>query len=193
MTLTRLVCFWFGQSLSGFAEITMPRFVAFLRGVSPLNAKMPELKRCFEDAGFENVRTILFSGNVAFDVRESSDAAIERRAEAAMQKVLGRTFYTIVRPTAYLLELLATDPYADYEIPVRAKRVVSFLREGRRPMAPLPLAADDATVLCLNGREAFTAYVTSAKGPVFMKLIETAFGADVTTRTWGTVKKCAAA
>ena len=37
----------------------MPRFVAFLRGVSPLNAKMPELKLCFERAGFTNVRTIL--------------------------------------------------------------------------------------------------------------------------------------
>jgi len=26
----------------------MARYVAFLRAVSPMNAKMPELKRCFE-------------------------------------------------------------------------------------------------------------------------------------------------
>ena len=30
----------------------MPRYVAFLRGVSPMNAKMPELKAAFEAAGF---------------------------------------------------------------------------------------------------------------------------------------------
>jgi len=45
---------------------SMQRYVAFLRGVSPMNCKMPELKRCFEAAGFADVRTLLSSGNVAF-------------------------------------------------------------------------------------------------------------------------------
>ena len=76
----------------------MPRYVAFLRGVSPLNAKMPELKRCFENAGFTNVKTVLSSGNVVFDARAAAEATLERKAESAMHKVLGRTFYTIVRP-----------------------------------------------------------------------------------------------
>ena len=52
----------------------MPRHVALLRGVSPVDAKMPELKRRFEAAGFSNVRTILSSGNVAF-ARQVSYAA----------------------------------------------------------------------------------------------------------------------
>ncbi|MGC4085554.1 MAG: DUF1697 domain-containing protein [Vicinamibacterales bacterium] len=43
----------------------MPRYVAFLRGVSPTNASMPDLKRAFERAGFTDVKTILSSGNVA--------------------------------------------------------------------------------------------------------------------------------
>jgi hypothetical protein len=30
------------------------RYVALLRGVSPMNAKMPELARCFEAAGFSD-------------------------------------------------------------------------------------------------------------------------------------------
>ena len=39
-----------------------------------------------------------------------------------------------------------------------------------------------------------SAYVPSAKGPVFMALIEKTFGKDVTTRTWDTVRTvCAAA
>ena len=172
---------------------TMPRFVAFLRGVSPLNASMPALKACFEGAGFANVRTVLSSGNVVFDARSAAEAALERRAEAAMAAALGRSFYTIVRPTAGLAELLAADPYAGHALPPGAKRVVSFLREPREPKLALPLSADGASVLCLLGRQAYTAYVPSPKGPVFMKLIEAAFGTDVTTRTWDTVRKCAAA
>ena len=169
----------------------MPRYVAFLRGVSPLNAKMPELKRCFENAGFSNVRTVLSSGNVAFDARRASEASIERRAEASMQETLGRTFYTIVRPADSLRGLLESDPFAAHAVPPTAKRVVSFLREPNRAKLVLPIDADGAMVLSMVGREVFTAYVPSEKGPVFMKLIEKAFGTDVTTRTWETVKKCA--
>ena len=53
--------------------------------------------------------------------------------------------------------------------------------------------AGGARILGINGREIFTAYVPSPRGPVFMALIEKTFGKDVTTRTWDTVKKCAAA
>ena len=159
----------------------------------PTNAKMPELKHCFEQAGFTNVRTILGSGNVVFDARAASEASLERKAEAAMQATLGRSFYTIVRPADALRAMLASDPYAAFALPADAKRVVSFLREARKPKVPLPLEADGARVLSANGREIFTAYVKSEKGPVFMTLIEKAFGADVTTRTWDTIAKCAAA
>src|SRR6266581_4235379 len=81
-----------------FGRDVMPRYVAFLRGVSPLNAKMPELKHCFEEAGFTNVKTVLSSGNIVFDARTSKEATLERRAEAAMGAALSRSFYTIVRP-----------------------------------------------------------------------------------------------
>jgi uncharacterized protein (DUF1697 family) len=104
----------------------MPRYVAFLRGVSPMNAKMPELKRCFETAGFTDVRTVLASGNVAFGARAKSDTALAREIEAAMAKQLDRTFYTIVRPARVLRELLEADPYAAFRLPPNAKRVISF-------------------------------------------------------------------
>jgi len=171
----------------------MTRYVALLRGVSPLNAKMPALKRCFEEAGFANVRTLLSSGNVAFDARSAAGSALERRAEAAMQQHLGRSFYTVVRSSAQLQALLASDPFAGHALPRGAKRVVSFLRAAAEPAWPLPLSADGASVLRCIGREVFTAYVPGNKGPVFMKLIESAFGTEVTTRTWDTVARCAVA
>ena len=171
----------------------MPRYVAFLRGVSPSNANMPELKRCFEGAGFANVKTVLSSGNVVFDARAASEASLEKKAESSMQEILGRNFYTIVRSAESLRGLLETDPYADFALPANAKRVVSFLRQPHGSPLALPIEADGARILTMIGREVFTAYVPSEKGPVFMNLIQKAFGIDVTTRTWETVRKCASA
>jgi uncharacterized protein (DUF1697 family) len=61
------------------------RHAAFLRGVSPSNAKMPQLKACFERAAFTEVKTVLSSGNVVFSARAGPVASIESQAEAAMK------------------------------------------------------------------------------------------------------------
>src|SRR6266702_2543087 len=112
----------------------MPTYAAFLRGISPLNAKMSELRKCFEAAGFSNVKTVLGSGNAVFESRSRPRATLERQLEAAMEQ-------------------------------------------------------DDARILCVKGSEIYSAYVPSAKGPVFMHLIEKTFGKDLTTRTWDTIRK----
>ena len=171
----------------------MPRYVAFLRGVSPMNAKMPALKRCFESAGFTDIKTVLSSGNVAFNARAASQAALERKAEAAMAQQLDRTFLSIVRSADDLRGLLEADPFAALQLSTNAKRVVTFLREPPEAKLSLPIEVDGACVLAIKGREVFTAYVPNPRGPVFMTLIEKTFGTGVTTRTWDTVRKCAAA
>jgi uncharacterized protein (DUF1697 family) len=171
----------------------MPRYVAFLRGVSPMNAKMPELKRCFEAAGFSAVKTVLASGNVVFDARAGSERALASRIEAAMAEHLDRSFYTIVRSTKALAELIAADPYAAFHPPAEAKRVVTFLREPHKKPVSLPPEIEGVRMLAVAGTEIFTVYVPQPGNPAFMRLIEKTFGADITTRTWDTVKKCAAA
>ena len=171
----------------------MPRYVAFLRGVTPMNAKMAELKRCFEAAGFTDVKTVLASGNVVFGARAKPDKALARDIEAAMQKHIGRTFYTIVRPVSRLRELLETDPYAAFRLPANAKRIVTFLGEPNTGKSSLPIASDGVRILATNGSEVFTVYLPNPKGPVFMTMIGKAFGESVTTRTWDTVRKCAGA
>ena len=171
----------------------MRRYVAFLRGVSPMNAKMPDLKRCFEAAGFTDVKTVLSSGNVVFSARAAAASTLERKAETAMAKDLGRTFRTIVRPASALRKLLEADHYAASRVPANAKRVVTFLREPHKAKLSLPLETGGARIVAMNGCEVFIAYVPSPRGAVFMTMIEKTFGTDVTTRTWETIKKCAAA
>ena len=171
----------------------MRRYVAFLRGVSPMNLKMANFKRCLEIAGCNNVKTVLSSGNAAFDSPSKTAAVIERQIEAAFTRELGRFFYTIVRSVEELQDLIESDPYSQFDLPNNAKRVITFARKLSSPKSRLPIERDGAQILAVRGREAFSAYVPGPKGPVFMELIKANFGSDVTTRTWETVKKCAKA
>jgi uncharacterized protein (DUF1697 family) len=167
----------------------MPRYAAFLRGVMPMNAKMPELKQAFEAAGFTDVQTVLASGNVVFGARGVSIAALQSKAEAAMKARLRQAFLTIVRPMDALREMLESDPYRSFRLSGAAKRIVTFLREKPRKALSLPIEFEGARILAMRGGEIFSAYLPNPKGPVFMTLIEKTFGKDLTTRTWDTVAK----
>ena len=169
----------------------MKTYAAFLRGVSPMNARMPELKKAFEAAGFTDVRTVLSSGNVIFQARAAGARELEQRAELAMSRRIGRTFPTIVREVEALRVLLASDPWGRFELAAGSKRVVTFLRAVPRSLPALPVAEDGARILCLLGTEALSAYIPGPRGPTFMRLIERTFGEDVTTRTRDTVRKVA--
>jgi uncharacterized protein (DUF1697 family) len=165
------------------------RYAAFLRGISPMNAKMSELKGCFEAAGFTDVKTVLGSGNVVFSAPAAPEESLARVAEAAMMKKLGRTFLTIVRPVDALRAILASDPYREHGVSSRAKRVVSFVRAKPKAKLSLPIELDGARILSMKGGAIFSAYLPSPRGPVFMTLIEKTFGKEVTTRTWETLEK----
>src|ERR1043166_6491203 len=129
------------------------RYVAFLRGVMPTNAKMPALKRCFESAGFTDVRTVISSGNVVFTSQIKVVSEIERKAEAAMEKHLGRAFYAIVRAASALEKILRRDPYSRFELEEDPKRIVSFLRKPAKLATSLPIEVDGARILAMQGRD----------------------------------------
>jgi uncharacterized protein (DUF1697 family) len=165
------------------------RYVAFLRGVSPMNCKMAELKQSFERAGFEDVKTVLSSGNVVFGAR-GSEKLLAQKAEKAMLAHQGKSFFTQVRSVESLQQLLASDPYAAFQLKPGSKRVVTFLSEPLARKPALPVELDGARILAQRGDTVFTAYVKSPKGPVFMVLLERTFGKNITTRTWDTLGKC---
>jgi uncharacterized protein (DUF1697 family) len=168
----------------------MSRFyAAFLRGISPMNAKMPELKKSFEAAGFGDVATVLTSGNVVFSAKAASESALEKKAEKAMKATLGHSFLTIVRPIDALRAMLEREPHSSFRLAAGSKRIVTFLRQPSSTEVSLPITQDTARILRIDGATVFSAYVPSPRGPVFMTLIEKTFGKDLTTRTWDTVAK----
>lgn len=174
-----------------FLHASMPRYVAFLRGVGPLNARMSELKLSFESAGFEDVRTLLSSGNLVFSCKPSKEPQLARKAEAAMKAHLGRSFATIVRSATHLQELVNANPFDAFPLSPGAKPVVTFLQSAPTTLPALPIELEGACIHGVRGLEVLTSYVPNQNGPVFMLLLERTFGKGITTRTLGTVRKCA--
>lgn len=169
----------------------MPRYVALLRGVSPLNAKMPELRQCFEAIGLDDVRTLLSSGNVAFSSRSSSESNLARKIEDALEVHLGRSFKTFVRSASYLQDLVNSKPFDAFALAAGSKRVVTFLPASPQAVPLLPIEFHGACIHGVRGPEVFCSYVPNPKSPAFMSLLERTFGKNITTRTLATVEKCA--
>ena len=68
------------------------KFVALLRGINVggnNRVAMPELRACFERAGFSNVSTYINSGNVIFDSTQTDTAQLVVMCEAAIEKQFG--------------------------------------------------------------------------------------------------------
>ena len=67
-----------------------------------MNAKMSQLKACFEAAGFAHVKTVLSSGNVVFDAPAAQAAKLECTIEAAMQEQLDHSYVPSPRGPAFM-------------------------------------------------------------------------------------------
>ncbi|MCO6465658.1 MAG: DUF1697 domain-containing protein [Bradyrhizobiaceae bacterium] len=169
----------------------MPRYAAFLRGVSPTNATMPALRSSAEAAGFTNVTTVLATGNILFDSSKKSESTLAALLEVHLRETLSRDFPVIVRSVDYLQDMLSSKPYDGFTVHPSDKRVVTFLAKPLTQQLSFPIEQDGARILCVRGTEAFTVYTPSPNGPVFMKLLERTFGKSITTRTWDTVIKVA--
>jgi uncharacterized protein (DUF1697 family) len=166
----------------------MPRYAALLRGVSPINLKMADLKRCLEESGMINVATVLSSGNVVFD-SNGSESQLEKKIESAIQKKMGKYFLAIVVSLEDLSILVSSNPFETFKLKAQSKRVITFCKEKPKISSKLPIVKDGASILKTRDKQVFTAYVPNEKGPVFMSLLEKNFGKNITTRTFETVEK----
>jgi len=75
------------------------KYVAFLRAINVggHTVKMDHLRNLFESMGFANVETFIASGNVIFDSKTQSTAALEMKIEKQLQAALGYEVKTFLR------------------------------------------------------------------------------------------------
>jgi uncharacterized protein (DUF1697 family) len=69
----------------------MTRYIALLRGVNVggITIRSADLRALFEELGFDDVRTVLASGNVVFSTDRSDAAKLKSRIERALSERFG--------------------------------------------------------------------------------------------------------
>jgi uncharacterized protein (DUF1697 family) len=88
------------------------RYAAFLRGVNVGGRiiKMAELRACLEKAGFQDVTTLLQSGNVVFE-SDSSEAELKKLLEATLTKTFDYPAKAQVVPITRLKKIVEAYPF----------------------------------------------------------------------------------
>lgn len=90
------------------------RHVVLLRGINVggIKIKMADLKATLEDAGFENVKTILATGNVLLDSPEQA-AAVKETCQQALRKRFDYDAWVLVLSEEQIAEIIDGYPYDD--------------------------------------------------------------------------------
>jgi uncharacterized protein (DUF1697 family) len=170
------------------------KYVALLRGIGPLNPNMrnDKLRKVFEELGFQNVQTVISSGNVLFESPSRNVKAIEASVEKALPKRLGFTSTTIIRSQDELHSLVKKNPFKGIADTPKSRLNVTFLKNITRTKLKLPYHAEDKTYKLLGIYERTICSVidlSGAKTPDLMVWLEKQFGKEITTRTWKTVHR----
>jgi uncharacterized protein (DUF1697 family) len=172
----------------------MPKYVALLRGIAPMNPNMrnDKLRGVFEDLGFEHVKTVISSGNVIFDSPSRSVKKLEETIEAALPEQLGFTSTTIIRSQGQIQKLIEQDPFEGMEHSQKSSLNVTFLKQKRKTGMKFPYKVEDRDYELLgmyDGAICSVIDLTSSKTPDLMLWLEKQFGKEITTRTWKTVER----
>ncbi len=170
------------------------KYVALLRGIGPSNPNMrnEKLREVFQKLGFQNVQTVISTGNVLFESPSRGVKALEAAIEEAIQKQLGFTSTTIIRSHQQLRRLVDSDVFGGFEDTPTTRLNVTFLKEKPSTNLQFPHHAEKKghTVVGIHGREVFSVVdLSGATTSDLMAWLEKQFGKAITTRTWKTVGK----
>jgi uncharacterized protein (DUF1697 family) len=93
------------------------QYIALLRGVNVggITVKSAELRALFESLGFSSVRTVLASGNVAFEAAGSeASAALKARIEAALGDRFGYDAWIVLLTRDRLSAIMEAFPFDEH-------------------------------------------------------------------------------
>lgn len=168
------------------------KYVALLRGIRPSvpNMRNEKLRELFEKLGFENVDTVISSGNVLFESPSRGVKKLQSTIEEAFEQHLSFMSTTIIRSHQQLSRLIGTNPFGRIRDTPTTRLNVTFLKEKQETDLRFPYRSSEKgySVIGMDDREVFSVVdLTGATTPDVMAWLEKQFGKDITTRTWKTV------
>ena len=176
----------------------MTTYIALLRAINVGGTKklaMSDLRAFVETLGFDEVRTLLQTGNLVFEGRAQSATTLERLLEDEAAKGLDLQTDFMVRTDKELATIIAQNPF-----PSEAKRdpshlVVQFMKAAPSAAAvtSLQAAIKGLETIRLIGKQLYVVYPEGiGRSKLTTRLIESKLATRATGRNWNTVLKLAA-
>lgn len=171
----------------------MPRFVALLRGVNVGKARrvpMAQWRTLLAGLGYQDVETLLNSGNAAFTATGGTSMRHARDIADALRDALGVEVPVIVKSARELATIVAECPITP-DASAHARFLVAFAQDTHAvaSLAPVRALVDPPEEFALGPG---AAYLLCAKGILESKAGEALLGKagrEHTTRNWATVQK----
>jgi uncharacterized protein (DUF1697 family) len=167
------------------------RHIALLRGInlgSRNRVSMPQLRDVLTDAGFDDVRTYLQSGNVVLS-STSRPERVARRCEDQIADAFGLDVAVVVRTRDELAKVVRRDPLG--HVATNPKRYqVSFLSARLDPAVARKLRelVVEPEELVVSGREIYAWHPSGvARSKLWAQLAGRDLGVTATARNWTTV------
>jgi uncharacterized protein (DUF1697 family) len=175
----------------------MTSYVALLRGVNLGGHKMvamAELRKMLAGLGFDEVRTLLQSGNAVFRARATAAARLEQQLESATAAHFGLTCDYHVRTAAEWRAVIAANPMPKEAAKDPSRFTVTFFKSPLDPavVKKAQAAIEGPEILRADGRHLYMYWPdgqgTSKAGAAIGKVLKV----HGTARNWNTVLKLAA-
>ncbi len=171
------------------------RYIALLRGINVGGnniIKMTDLKSCFEQMGFSNVKTYIQSGNVLFNSDEKSASTLVTEIEKAISERFHYTSSIVLISQEQLQEIIANAPADFGEDSSLYRYDVLFLKP--------PLTAEEAIkdIRTIDGIDNlysgkgvlyFSRLIEKAHQSYLNKLVMQPIYKQMTIRNWNTSTK----
>jgi uncharacterized protein (DUF1697 family) len=155
--------------------------------------KMDELKSVFEEIGFENVKSYINSGNIAFDTKKTSESKLSEKIEKAVESKFGRPVPVMVREQGAMEGIIKSNPFHGQYEDHRYMHVL-FLKDEMpaEKLSELKAAALKGEQYESIGRELYCHLANGVADSLLGKnFIEKKLKVSATGRNWRTVEKLA--
>jgi uncharacterized protein (DUF1697 family) len=173
-------------------------YIALLRGIGPGNPNMrnDKLRSAFEALGYENVRSVISSGNIIFETFEADSTKLEADIEAGLLSQLGIHSPAIVRTKEAMQKFLARRPFGDRMHGNDSYLMVTFLKD-KAALFDASLLASDKGVEVIDFDKDIQAIcyiidIHSSKVTNAMNRLERFYNKATTGRTWKTIERIVA-
>jgi len=171
------------------------RYVAFLRGINVgghHKVPMSDLKDVLLKMGYNNITTILNSGNIIFGSSGDDIGTMQKDISQQLAEVFKFPVPTIIRTSEEIHQYIDSDPFNAVVINRDIRLYVTLLGEQPELIPKLPWTSPDSSFMIskiVDGAVFSVLDLAKSQSIEAMAALEKFFGKEITTRNWNTIVK----